>query len=156
MSKPHLIRSLGAALLVGLFGACASGGANGGDGGNFAAFDQMRISQDMLAEVEPMSIYDFLRRHSRVRIERVSSSDPNAGGGGEAILVEGRAGLTAGDRVATAAVFVDDRKVFDPIATIREIRTDQIQRLEILRAGEASGRYGGSGYAGAVAITTGR
>ena len=78
------------------------------------------------------------------------------GGSGEAILVEGRAGLRAGERVATAAVFVDDRQVFDPIATIREMRTNQIERLEILRAGEASGRYGGSGYAGAIAIRTGR
>ena len=155
MSNPHPIRSLGAALLVALFGACASGGG-GGDGGDFAAFDQMRITQDMLAEVQPMSIYDFLRRHSRVRIERVSANDPNAGGSGEAIFVEGRAGLTAGDRVTTAAVFVDDRQVFDPIATVREMRTNQIQRLEILRAGEASGRFGGSGYSGAISISTGR
>ena len=135
--------SLALASFVVLFlAACASGG----QGGSSGAFSSSMVSGEDLAAIQPpITLYDYLRQHARVQFRDVA--------GGEAIVIEeaGR-GMRAGSRYTGAAVFVDDREVADPIATVREITTAEVQRLQILTSTEASARYGGEGYTGAIAI----
>lgn len=129
-------------LLIALSTACASAGGSAG------AYTRSLVTAEDLAAVPEMSLYDFLRQHSRIRI-----TNP---GGGEQIFVEDRTPweATPQSQWRRADVYVNDRRVFDPIATVREIRTTGVARLEILTSTEASARYGREGYTPVVAIVT--
>lgn len=121
------------ALLSGLlFGACAS------TGGSIVSGDL--LTEDQLAEVRYETLYELLRNHPRIRMQGT--------GGGEQIYVEDRTawGVTPGARWRAALVYVNDSRALDPVPRVRELRIEEIRRLEILTSTEASARFGGHGY----------
>ena len=69
-------------------------------------------------------------------------------GAGEQIYVEDTTAwrVTPGPRWRTALLYVNDSRALDPVPTVREIRVEEIRRLEILTSTEASARFGGHGY----------
>jgi hypothetical protein len=109
-------------------------------------FSATLINEEDLAAIRPMPLYDVLRQHHRLRFERVS-------GGGEVIMFAERTStsVVAGE-FRGVQVYVNERRVPDPIAAIRDLYTDEVRRLEILNSSEASARYGGDGWIGIIAI----
>ena len=111
-------------------------------------FSASLISEGDLAALPAMPLYDLLRQHNRLRFERLS-------GGGEVIMfAERRSSSSVAGRLRGVQVYVNERRVPDPIAAIRDLYTDEVRRLEILNSAEASARYGGDGWIGIIAIRT--
>lgn len=115
------------------------------------AFGASLIRAEDLAALPEMSVYQLLRRHSRLRFERIQ--------GGEVIIFAGR-GVDQNTNLSGTAtryraiqLFVDDRLEADPINYLRAMSIDEVSRIEILNSGEASARYGGDGWIGAIAIS---
>lgn len=111
------------------------------------AFSGSTITQEDLLALPEMSVYDLLRQHNRLRFERWPE--------GEVIIIDQvqRTSVNAG-RFRGVDMYVDDRRVFDPVSEIRNMSIDEVRQIDILRASEASARYGGDGYLGAIAIQT--
>lgn len=108
------------------------------------------ITEEDLAALPPMPLYDMLRQHNRLRFERRA-------GGGEVILFTDRSSTSVvGGQLRGVEVYLNERRVPDPIAAIRDLYTDEVTRLDILNAAEASARYGGDGWIGIIAIRTRR
>lgn len=130
---------LGALLLaVGLAAGCASGGSS--------TLSQTSLSADELATMEYQTVYDFLRAHSRVRFQ--------SRGGQEFMTVYGGGALRM--NVQTGAILIVDNQEVrgDVPQTLRQLPLSRVASLRILRATEASTRYGGDGQEGAVVIET--
>lgn len=115
------------------------------EGGYGKALSSRLITEKDLANLPDMSLYDLLRQHAEVRIE------DSSGAGGSVILCAEREtfGTYRG-----CPVIVNEREAHDPIATTRDLRIHELTRIEILRRSEASNRYGGSGWIGAIVVRT--
>lgn len=127
--------------------ACASGGS----GGMGRATSRDLITAEDLAEVPAdMTVFDLLRQHSSVRVQ--------GSGGGQTIYVEDRTAwnMGAGPRWRAADLYVDERRQFDILGTLRLMSVSEVARLEILGSTDASARYGGGGRTPVIAITTKR
>jgi hypothetical protein len=112
------------------------------------AFSATLITEEDLAALPAMPLYDMLRQHNRLRFERLS-------GGGEVIMFTDRSSTSVvGGQFRGVQVYVDERRVPDSISAIRDLYTDEVKRLEILDSGEASARYGGDGWIGIISIRT--
>jgi len=115
------------------------------------AFTSTVIQAEDLAALPEMSVYDLLRRHHRLRFERVA--------GGEQIVfagrgVDGTASLSGTTRYSGIQLFVDDRLQADAVNYLRSISIDEVRQIDILSRTEASARYGGDGYIGAISLRT--
>ena len=51
-------------------------------------------------------------------------------------------------------VFINERREGDPVSALRDMWIHNVTRIDILRAGEASARYGGDGWLGAISVST--
>lgn len=114
-------------------------------GSSGKAYTSRLITEEDLAALPDMSVYDLLRRHAEVRIEDF----PGSGGGRGIIFCAER------ETVSTyrgCPVIVNEREAHDPIAAVRDLSIHEVSRIEILRRSEASNRYGGSGMIGAIVI----
>lgn len=169
--KRLAVGSVLAVLAVSL--GCASGG------GGLSSRD---LGATDLSEMQYSSLYDLLEAHTRVRVTTPSGADalmvrtrgersltsgeiegdrgetenPLGGGGGEEPQPPSQSNITDGSSQWTGALlYVDGSEESDPINWLRDTSLSQVDRLRILRPSEASSRFGGSGNAGAVAVTTG-
>lgn len=124
---------------VGLLAAgCASGGSS--------VLSQTQVSAEELATADYQTVYDFLRAHSRVRFQ--------SRGGQESMTVYGGGSLRMNTQTG-AMLIVDNQEVKGNVpAILRQMPLARVASLRILRATEASTRYGGSGRVGAVVIET--
>ncbi|MDH3732059.1 MAG: hypothetical protein OEU54_00935 [Gemmatimonadota bacterium] len=116
------------------------------------AFNATTIRTEDLAALPKMTLYQLLRQHQRLRFERVQQ--------GEAIVFAGR-GVTgttnlsgAVGRFRAVEVFIDERREADPVSALRDMWIHDVIQIDILSAGEASARYGGDGWLGAISIRT--
>lgn len=135
-------------LMLMLVGALAYTGACASAGGS-----QVFVVPDLEAEeLEPyadLTVYDFLRRHTKVTFIRRQ-------GGSEAMYAYtygGSASLSQGG-VLPSLLWLDGQEILNPVEELKRIPVERVQRLEILKATEYSSRYGGPGRHGAVVITT--
>lgn len=121
-----------------LLAACASTGGVGPSGKLLTERDLSHVPHQML--------YELLRNHPLIRMQGT--------GGGEQIYVEDRTawGVTPGSRWRPALLYVNDSRALDPVPRVRELRVDEIRRLEILTSTEASARFGGHGYDPCIAV----
>jgi hypothetical protein len=118
------------------------------DGRVSRVFSATLITEEDLAALPAMPLYDLLRQHNRLRFERLT-------GGGDVILFTDRSSTSVvGGQLRGVQVYVNERRVPDPIVAIRDLYSDEVRRLEILNAAEASARYGGDGWIGIIAIRT--
>ena len=106
------------------------------------------IRAEDLVDLPEMSVYELLRQHSLLRFDRMSTL-------GEVILLTS---VTLSSwrsfREQAVEVRIDERREGDGVNAIRELAIDEVSRIEILTRTEASARYGGDGYVGALVITT--
>ena len=129
-------------LILAATAGCASGGVSFTD----TTFQGAEV-RDL--EEQFSTAFEFLRAHGRV------SFAPLGRQGDDVMLVyeRGRSSINSpGTREGT--LFVDNRRVPDPIPYLRELSMSQVESIRILRASEASARHGGDGRTGAVSITT--
>lgn len=105
-------------------------------------FGSRNIQAEDLADLRPMSLYEFFRQHSRVRFVRSPE-------GNEILLCEDRGGVA---QLRGCGVYVNERQATGHISTLRSIYIHEVERLEILRRSEASNRFGGDGWEGAIVI----
>ncbi len=117
------------------------------------AFNSTVIRAEDLAALPEMSVYQLLRQHHRLRFERIS--------GGEQIVFDGRgvdgtASLSGNTRYSGIQLYIDDRLQADAVNYLRSMSIDEVKQIDILSRTEASARYGGDGYIGAIAIQTRR
>ncbi|MCG8467003.1 MAG: TonB-dependent receptor plug domain-containing protein [Gemmatimonadetes bacterium] len=114
------------------------------------AYNSDLIREEDLVNLPEMSVYELLRQHTRLRFDRFS-------GVGEVILLDGVVSTSLNNgRFTSVQVFVNDRREADGVSAIRGMSIDEIRRIEILSAGEASARRGGDGWVGAIEIITKR
>ena len=105
------------------------------------------IRAEDLVDLPEMSVYELLRQHSLIRFDRIS--------GGEVILLTSVTASRWGvSRVQGLEMRINERREPDGVNAIREMSIDEVSRIEILSRTEASARYGGDGYIGALVITT--
>jgi len=117
-----------------------------GSSGN--AYNSSVIREADLVNLPEMSVYQLLRQHSRLRFDRLT-------GGGEVILLNSGVSTSLnGGRFTGVQVYINERREGDAVTAVRGMSIDEIKRIEILSSGEASARYGGDGWIGAIAITT--
>ena len=120
--------------------------AGGGSGGSGRAFSSEIIRSDDLLHLPEMSVYELLRRHQLLRFERVS-------GVGEVILLMSASSSARAGSMQSIQLRINERREPDAIGAIRDLSIDEVSRIEILTRTEASARYGGDGFVGAIAIT---
>lgn len=121
--------------------------SRGGAGGKGRAYSADIIRAEDLVHLPEMSVYELLRQHSRLNFGRFSTA-------GEVILLSGvNTSLNSGSSLPVE-VRINERREADGVSAIRGISIDEIRRIEILSRGEASARYGGDGWNGAIVITT--
>lgn len=117
-------------------------------GGRGSSVSSALLTEKDLAELPPMTVFDLLSRHSRIRIDRT--------GADQRLFVEDRSTMgTAGgasDRWRRADVYLNGRRDIDPLGTVRLLRIEDVKRIEILTSTEASSRFGGDGYTPIIAI----
>ena len=117
-------------------------------GGRASVLNSMVIRDDDLVGFPEMSVYDLLRQHQRLRFDRFT-------GQGEVILLDSVVSTSLNNgRFTSVQVRINERREVDPIPVLRQIWVEEIRRIEILSAGDASARYGGDGWVGAISITT--
>lgn len=116
------------------------------------AFSATRINDEDLALLPEMTLYQLLRQHQRLRFERVQQ--------GEVIVFAGR-GVTGTSNFSGSAgrfrgieLFINERREGDPVSALRDMWIHNITQIDILSAGEASARYGGDGWLGAISVST--
>lgn len=106
------------------------------------------IRAEDLVDLPEMSVYELLRQHSLLKFDRVSTL-------GEVILLTSVTLSSWGSfREQVMEVRINERREGDGVNAIRELSIDEVSRIEILTRTEASARYGGDGYIGALVITT--
>ena len=113
------------------------------------AFNATTIRAEDLAPLPEMTLYELLRQHQRLRFERVPQ--------GEVIVFAGR-GVTgttnfsgSAGRFRAVEMLINERREADPVSAIRDLWIHDVVQIDILSAGEASARYGGDGWLGAIA-----
>lgn len=105
------------------------------------------IRAEDLIDLPEMSVYDLLRQHQLIKFDRVT--------GGEIIVLQSVTLTSWGAaRYQGLEVRINERREADGVNTLREMSIDEVGRIEILSRTEASARYGGNGYVGALVITT--
>ena len=123
-------------------GSLASGG-----GGRSRVLGSEIIRAEDLLEFPEMSVYELLRQHSLLRFDRRS--------GGETIALQS---VTLSNwssyRLQAVVLRINERREPDAVNALREMSIDEVSRIEILSRTQASARYGGDGYVGAIVITT--
>lgn len=108
------------------------------------------IRGEELLDLPEMSVYDLLRQHQLLKFDRIS-------GVGEVVMLQSVTLTSWGAaRFQGLEVRVNERREADGVNTLREMSIDDVTRIEILSRTEASARYGGDGYVGALVITTRR
>ena len=122
-------------------GSLAAGGGRG------QAFSSEVIRAEDLLHLPEMSVYELLRRHQLLRFDRMSTL-------GEVILLTSATSSLRAGRLQSVQVRINERREVDGVAAIRDLSIDEIGRIEILTRTEASARYGGDGFVGAIVITT--
>lgn len=122
-------------------GSLAAGGGRG------QAFSSEVIRAEDLLHLPEMSVYELLRRHQLLRFDRMSTL-------GEVILLTSATSSLRAGRLQSVQVRINERREVDGVAAIRDLSIDEVSRIEILTRTEASARYGGDGFVGAIAITT--
>lgn len=122
-------------------GSLAAGGGRG------QAFSSEVIRAEDLLHLPEMSVYELLRRHQLLRFDRMSTL-------GEVILLTSATSSLRAGRLQSVQVRINERREVDGVAAIRDLSIDEISRIEILTRTEASARYGGDGFVGALVITT--
>ncbi|MXX70202.1 MAG: hypothetical protein F4Y74_14735 [Gemmatimonadales bacterium] len=106
------------------------------------------IRAEDLVDLPEMSVYELLRQHSLLKFDRMSTL-------GEVILLTSVTLSSWGSfREQAMEVRINERREGDGVNAIRELSIDDVSRIEILSRTEASARYGGDGYIGALVITT--
>lgn len=107
-------------------------------------------AEDLIQLPPDMTVFDLLRQHSSVRVQGT--------GGAQIVYVEDRTSwnMGLGPRWRAADLYVDERRQFDILGTLRLMPVSQVARLEILTSTDASARYGGEGRTPVIAITTKR
>ncbi|WP_419861900.1 hypothetical protein [Candidatus Palauibacter sp.] len=106
------------------------------------------IRAEDLVDLPEMSVYELLRQHSLLKFDRMSTL-------GEVILLTSVTLSSWGSfREQAMEVRINERREGDGVNAIRELSIDEVSRIEILTRTEASARYGGDGYIGALVITT--
>lgn len=136
-----IVAALAVTLLAGAGWACATtsgGGGGGGSGESSISFSATRYSADELAAAPVRNLYDFFRRHSRVRIGQTGSRTPLV------VRYQGR--------YVPARLYVDDSEAGNPIGLLRQTRPGDVESLEILAPDEASSIYGGQGRLAVVTL----
>ncbi len=114
-------------------------------GGSAAVLNSEVIRAEDLVNFPEMSVYDLLRRHNKLRFDRRS--------GGEIILLATTRSMS-GANMTGVQLRVDERRELGGVDALKEMSIDQVRRIEILDRGQASNRYGGDGWSGAISITT--
>lgn len=120
------------------------------EGGGGLSLSSPLLTEKDLAKLPSMTVFELLSRHSRIRVDRT--------GADQRLFVEDRSTMgtggvsTTGDRWRAADLYVDGRREFDGLGTVRLLRVDEVQRIEILTSTEASSRFGGDGYTPIIAI----
>lgn len=116
------------------------------------AFNSTVIRAEDLAPLPEMTLYQLLRQHQRLRFERIPQ--------GEVIVFAGR-GVTGTSNLSGSAgrfraveVLINERREADPVSALRDMWIHNVVQIDILSAGEASARYGGDGWLGAISIST--
>ena len=117
-------------------------------GGRGLAYSADVIRAEDLVHLPEMSVYQLLRQHHRLRFDRFT-------GMGEVILFDHVVSTSLNNgRFTTVQLLINERREGDPISAIRQMSIDEVKRIDILSRGEASARYGGDGWIGAIVITT--
>ena len=125
------------------------GSLAGGGGGRSRILGSEIIRAEDLIDLPEMSVYDLLRQHQLLRFDRRSTE-------GEVILLAAASSSLRVGRLQRIQVRINERREADGVAAIRDMSIDEVSRIEILSRTEASARYGGDGFVGAIAITTRR
>lgn len=120
--------------------------SSGGPGGSGRAFSSEIIRAEDLLNLPEMSVYELLRRHQLLRFDRMS-------GVGEVILLMSASSSARAGAMQSIQLRVNERREPDAIGAIRDMSIDEVSRIEILTRTEASARYGGDGFVGAINIT---
>ena len=111
------------------------------------------IDEEMLAQLPDMSLREFLERHQLVRFRGSGSIQQR---GGEALYVQDRGaairGAVSSGRYVAGDLYINDRREFDVIGVLRDIRISEIRQIQILSSTDISSRYGGDGRVPGVAI----
>ncbi len=116
-------------------------------GGRSRILSSEVIRAEDLLDLPEMSVYDLLRQHQLLRFDRRS-------GEGEVILLTSASSSLRAGRLQRIQVRINERREGDGVNALREMSIDEVGRIEILSRTEASARYGGDGFVGAIAITT--
>jgi hypothetical protein len=123
-------------------------GSMAGGGSRSRILGSEVIRAEDLVDLPEMSVYELLRQHSLLKFDRVSTL-------GEVILLTSVTLSSWGSfREQAMEVRINERREGDGVNAIRELSIDEVSRIEILTRTEASARYGGDGYIGALVITT--
>ena len=123
-------------------------GSMAGGGSRSRVLGSEVIRAEDLVDLPEMSVYELLRQHSLLKFDRVSTL-------GEVILLTSVTLSSWGSfREQAMEVRINERREGDGVNAIRELSIDEVSRIEILTRTEASARYGGDGYIGALVITT--
>ena len=117
-------------------------------GGSGRAYSADVIRAEDLVYLPEMSVYQLLRQHQRIRFDRFT-------GMGEVILFDHVVSTSLNNgRFTAVQVLVNERPQGDGVSVVRGMSIDEVKRIDILSRSEASARYGGDGWIGAIVITT--
>ena len=117
-------------------------------GGRANVLNSTIIREEDLVNFPEMSVYELLRQHQRLRFDRFSQV-------GEVIILDSVVSTSLNNgRFVGIQMRINERREGDPISAIRGMSIDEVKRIEILSSSEASARYGGDGWTGAISITT--
>ncbi|WP_419163101.1 TonB-dependent receptor [Candidatus Palauibacter sp.] len=115
-------------------------------GGRGRAYSSEVIRAEDLLHLPEMSVYELLRQHQLLSFSRRSTV-------GEVILLNSVSSSLRSGRFQSMEVRINERREADGVSAIRDLSIDEISRIEILSRTEASARYGGDGFIGAIIIT---
>lgn len=121
--------------------------SRGGSGGKGRAYSAELIREEDLVHLPEMSVYELLRQHARLRFDRFAAF-------GEVILLSSVNTSLNSSTNLPVQVLINERREGDGVSAMRGMSIDEIKRIEILNRSEASARYGGDGWMGAIILTT--
>lgn len=134
-------------LLALLLAGCASAGGRSGSGGSGSV-----LTQEELAATSQDNLYDVLKNHPSLEMVRAS--------GGREMVVLGDRG--SGRDVLTGApepmlLVLDGVRMERGLPDVlRDLELSAVQRVEILRPGQAGSRYGAGSQHGVLVVETSR
>lgn len=143
----HRARLYGVFLLAAfLLGGCASG--TGGGGGNLTGDV---LTRDDLAESSRQNLLEVLKNHPSLEV---------VGSAGQRMLSLGTRSdgvePISGRRLPVLLVLDGNRMTTNVPGALRDLELEVVDRVEILRPSEATGRYGTGNFSGAVVVRTRR